>query len=104
MDKLSYELTDIPTENYLKRNSQRSTRDSHLFKYTAPQTNKNVFKFSFFPKTIRELKSLPEEIVTATSIGHFKFKLADLFKSILNSWFLICTIFFVLIVGLISYH
>ena len=50
-----------------------------------------------------ELPSLPP-LTAATSIDHIKFKLVDLFKSILNGKFLIHTYFFVLIVGVISFQ
>lgn len=54
MNKLSHERTDIPAENYLKPNGERRTRSNHLLKYRVPQANKDTFKLSFFPRTIRE--------------------------------------------------
>ncbi|CAB4037319.1 Hypothetical predicted protein, partial [Paramuricea clavata] len=61
--KLSRNLVDVETNNYLLVNNETRTRGSHSFKYRVPKTTKDVFKFSFFPRTIREWNLLPEEIV-----------------------------------------
>ena len=52
---------------------------------------------------MREGNFLSEEIVTATSVDHFRFKLADLFLKYLNSKFNMYR-FFVLIVGVLSHQ
>ena len=54
----------IETNNYLLVNNDTRTRGSHSYKYRVPKTTKDVFKFSFFPHTIREWNLLPEEIVS----------------------------------------
>ena len=63
MYKLSHNLVDITTEEYLIPNSEKRTRNSHAFKYRLPEVSKDVFKFSFFPRSIREWNSLPADLV-----------------------------------------
>ena len=48
---------------------------SHAFKFVVPRAKKDIFKFSFFPRTINELNSLPEDIVNSKSVDSFKWKL-----------------------------
>ena len=40
-----------------------------------PHTNKDVFKFLFFPKTIVNWNCLPEAIVSSSSLETFKYRL-----------------------------
>ena len=67
--KLSHNLIDVSTENYLKLNNETRT----------PRTSKDVFKFSFFPRTIKEWNSLPLEVVCADTLFNFKSNLNDFF-------------------------
>ena len=50
---------------------------SHDFKFVFPRAKKDSFKFSFFPRTINEWNSVSWDIVSATSVGSFKSKLAS---------------------------
>lgn len=75
--KLSHNLLNLKSTNYLKPHTEMRTRGSHPFKYFIPNFHKDVFKYSFFPRTIMEWNSLPPEAVTLNSIS--------LFKSTLNS-------------------
>ena len=59
---------DFSVEARLKPNSERKARGSHAFKFIVPRAKKDIFKFSFFPRTINEWNSLPEEIVNTTSL------------------------------------
>ena len=61
MYKLSHNLVDISTEEHLIPNSEKRTRNSHAFKYRVPEVSKDVFKFSFFPRTVTEWNSLPAD-------------------------------------------
>ena len=61
--KLSHNLVDINTEEHLIPNSELRTRNSHAFKYRMPKVSKDVFKFSFFPRSITEWNSLPTDLV-----------------------------------------
>ena len=40
--------------NYLIPNRERRTRGSHDFKFIVPKGHKDIFRFSFFPRTITE--------------------------------------------------
>ena len=40
--------------DYLKTNRERGTRGSHDFKFIVPKGHKDIFRFSFFPRTITE--------------------------------------------------
>ena len=53
--------------------------ESHAFKFVVPRAKKDIFKFSFFPRTINEWNSLPEDIVNTTSVDSFKSKLVNNF-------------------------
>ena len=75
MYKLSHNLVDITTEEYLIPNSEKRTRNSHAFKYRLPEVSKDVFKFSFFPRSIREWNSLPADLVNCKSLPDFKLNL-----------------------------
>ena len=66
--KLSHSLVDIKTEKFLVPNSETWTRWSHAFKYRIPKIRKDVFKFSFFLKSICEYSSLPSAIVNSKSL------------------------------------
>ena len=63
MYKLSHNLVDINTEEHLIPNSELRTRNSNAFKYRMPKVSKDVFKFSFFPRSITEWNSLPTDLV-----------------------------------------
>ena len=52
MYKLTHGLIDIDTRKYLIQHPESRTRGTHQFKFRVPYANKDVFKFSFFPKTI----------------------------------------------------
>ena len=80
-------------EESLIPNNERTTRGSHQFKLRTPKETKNIFKSSFFLRTISvEWNQLPAETVTAKSVDSFKNSL-----NILNVFafflFLFCTIF-----------
>ena len=52
MYKLAHRLINIDTVNHLESHSEMRTRGSHSFKYRIPKFYKDVFKFSFFLRTI----------------------------------------------------
>ena len=73
MYKLYHNLMDFSVEAYLKPNNERRTRGSHDFKFVKPWAKNDVFKFSFFPRTITEWNSLPKDTVNAiASFDSFK--------------------------------
>ena len=75
MYKLSHNLVDINTEEHLIPNSELRTCNSHAFNYRIPKVSKDVFKFSFFPRSITEWNSLPADLVNCKSLSDFKLNL-----------------------------
>lgn len=73
MHKLSHNLVDVNTKEHLIPNSEKRTRNSHVFKCRMPKVSKDVFKFSFFPRSITEWNSLPA--VNCKSLSDFKLNL-----------------------------
>ena len=68
MYKLSHNLVDITTEDHLIPNSEKRTRKRHALKYRMPEVSKDVFKFSFFPRSVTEWNSLPADLVNYESL------------------------------------
>ena len=52
--------------------STRFTRASHKSQYNRPQTYSDALKYSFFPRTISHLNSLPLTVVTAETTEEFR--------------------------------
>ena len=77
--KLYHNLMDFSVEAHLKPNNERRTCGSHAFKFIVRRAKKDAFKFSFFPRTINEWNSLPEDIVNSKSLYSFKSKLVNSF-------------------------
>ena len=58
---------DINTEEHLIPNSELRTRNSHAFKYRMPRVCKEVFKFSFSPRSITEWNTPSADLVNCKS-------------------------------------
>ena len=80
MYKLTHGLIDIDTRKYLIQHSKSRTRGSHQSKFRVPYANKDVLKFSFFPKTIADWNILPEDIVSSSSLETVKYRLTAFLK------------------------
>ena len=80
MYKLTHAVIDIDTRKYLIQHSESRTRGSHQLKFRRPYANKDVFKFSFFPKTIADWNCLPEAIVSSSSLENIKYRLTASLK------------------------
>ena len=78
MYTLSHKIVNFDTSQYLVFNSEKRTRGSHNFKYVTPKINKDVFKYSFFPRTIKDRDSLPSTLVSMNSYESFQSKLNSL--------------------------
>ena len=76
MHKPSHSLVDMKTETFLVPNSENRAHRSHA----NTQISKDVFKFSFSPRSICEWNSLPSEIVNSKSLNCFKTNLANYLK------------------------
>ena len=79
MYKISHNPVDFNTDQYLKLHPESRTRGSHPLKYQIPKATKDVFKYSYFPRTIRGWKKLPPELVLSSSLDEFKTKLSSHF-------------------------
>ena len=73
------ELVLLPMPQAGKKQETR-TRNSHIFKYRVPRVTKDIFKYSFYPRTLTEWNSLPKEIVLSETLDVFKSKLENYIK------------------------
>ena len=63
----------IPTYFSQRNNDNtRSTRNHHPQKFINPHTRTNIYKHSFFPRSIREWNALPNRVINSLSIDQFK--------------------------------
>ena len=70
-------LVAIPKDQYLRPATQSiGTRHTHNQRFEIPLLKANYYKFSFYPRTIKEWNSLPEYIVGATTLDAFKHQVA----------------------------
>ena len=72
---MCYGFLDGKWEDYLIPSRERRTPGSHYFKFIVPKGRKDIFRFSFFPRTITKWNNLPKETVTSQSLSIFKSKL-----------------------------
>ena len=68
MYKITNDIIHMNKSKYLIPPTETCTHRSHNFKYYIEQTNNDLFKFSYFPRTIREWNNLPSDIVASTTI------------------------------------
>ena len=61
--------------DYLTPNRERRTRGSHDFKFIVPKGDNDIFRFSFFPRTITERNKFPKETVKSQTLSIFESKL-----------------------------
>ena len=69
-------------ENHLIPHTETRTRGSHPYKFRVPRFSKDVYKFSYFPRTIKEWNDLPKDVVVSNSLDIFKSKLTDFLVSV----------------------
>jgi len=76
--KILNNLVDIDTSNILyPRPTVHDTRGHHL-RFLPLTTRVNSYHNSFFPSAIRNWNNLPEYVINATSLEHFKLLLCNL--------------------------
>ena len=75
MCKMCYGSLDKKWEDYLIPNRERRTQGSHDCKLIIPKGHKNVFRLSFFPRTITEWNKFRKETVTSQALSVSKSKL-----------------------------
>ena len=61
----------LPLQNVLHP-AQGLTKHSHVNAYQELQTNKDTYKFSFFPRSLKDWNSLPKSITDITESKLFK--------------------------------
>ena len=72
--------TDIDSRKYLIQHCESRTRESHQFKFRLPYTNKDISKFSYFPRNIADWNCLPEAIASSSLVESFKSNLSAFLK------------------------
>ena len=66
---------EIP--NYF-RQKERQTINYHPLKFTNPGCRTNIYKYSFFPRSVKEWNELPETIIEGANTETFKLALRAL--------------------------
>ena len=72
MYKIQNGTTAIPIPDYIQRQTTSSTRQYHPAKFRVMKANNNVYKYSFFPRTILDWNELSPNVLNATSAESFK--------------------------------
>jgi hypothetical protein len=72
--KITHDLIDINAPSYLLPGDAR-TRDAN--RYRQPTTDKDIYKFSFFPRTTTDWNRLPETTTSANTIESFRMQLSS---------------------------
>ena len=65
MCRISNDIIHVNKSKYLTPATETRTRGSHGFKYFIEHTSNDVFKYSYFPRTVREWNSLSSDIVSS---------------------------------------
>ena len=63
--KISNDIIHVNKSNYLTPATETRTRGSHGFKYFIENISNDVFKYSYFPRIVREWNSFPSDIVSS---------------------------------------
>ena len=56
----------IPTDNLIP--ITRHDRNQHSLAFQIPSANKDIYKYGFFPKTIRDWSDLPESLISSSEL------------------------------------
>ena len=68
MHKIIHQQIAIPLPEYFKPRG-RSTRSQHQHRFTRLSTSSDSYKFSFFPRTMKDWDALPTNPIEHTSRG-----------------------------------
>ena len=79
MNKLSHNLVDINTDQHWISHQETRKCGSYPLKYHIPKATKDVFKYSYFPRNIKEWSKLLHDIILSNSMNEFKVKLDNYF-------------------------
>ena len=80
--KMSRGEIDIDTVSFLRPHAESRTRASHSYRYRQDKATKNLYFYSFFPRTLRQWDNLPADIVESNSLSQFQSKLSDHFSHV----------------------
>ena len=75
--KMSRGEIDIDTDSFLRPHAESRTHASHSYRYRQDKATKNLYFYSFFPRTLRQWNNLPADIVESNSLSQFQSKLSD---------------------------
>ena len=56
----------IPTDDLIPKT--RRGRNHHFLAFQIPSASKDVYKYSFFPQTIRDWNDLPESLISSSEL------------------------------------
>ena len=74
--KINNNLVSVSKDELIPSN-RLNTRNNHALSFQIPFANKNVYKYSFYPRTIRDWNALPYDTAHAPTINCFKNKLTN---------------------------
>ena len=57
----------IPTDDLISKT--RRGRNQHSLAFQIPSVSKDVYKYSFFPQTIRDWNDLPESLISSSELS-----------------------------------
>ena len=57
----------IPTDDLISKS--RLGRNQHSLAFQIPSARKDVYKYSFFPQTIRDWNDLPESLISSSELS-----------------------------------
>ena len=75
--KINNNLVAINKDSLLVPSTRINTRLNHDMSFQIPYAKKNVYKNSFFPRTLKDWNALPQDTVHAPSLNCFKTKLSN---------------------------
>ena len=73
--KIINDQVEIPANYHPVLNNNRDSRRCHNQQFTRLQSDINIHKFSFIPRTIVDWNNLPSDVVAAKSLDSFKKRL-----------------------------
>ncbi|XP_071479335.1 uncharacterized protein B0403.1-like [Diadema antillarum] len=75
--KMHNSLVDINMDHHPIHPITRQTRTVHPYGYLVPISRTEQHKQSFFPRTVRQWNSLPQEVILAPSVEVFRHRLTE---------------------------
>ena len=71
MNKIHTNDVAIPIPEYVQRQTMKSTRQYHPMKFHPMEVSTNVYKYSYFLKTISDWNNLPSSVIDLNTIEGF---------------------------------